>query len=1170
MHYSQIQPVRKLHIVVLLSLMAMVASLTFFGLGGLLRAQDSTTIEFPENGEGPVATFTAADPEGATPIYWDLVAGNGDPDSDGDLEADDNADADDFSIDRDGVLKFNIADANDGDAPGSPDYENPQGAGTPPNNTYNVVVVACDVPLESEACPATGKAGYHKVTVKVTKVDEKGKITWTVGADGTAPGETDVPQRLLQFQDGAILTATATDGDILGATKTVASPRLKWYRSPTKTGMGTAIKGATGATYTVGGEDIGMYIRVDAFYNVGTGREESASLISDYPVLADQTSNDVPEFSQTDIKRSISEGDKGRNVGAQVTATDDITNALNYTLAGVDRERFKIDQKTGQIATKLDLNYDETSVGTDGGSENQCVERNSCVVTVTATDSAGGASSPVATVTIKITNVDEKPTFTTGFRIRDVMEGMTQVDNDADATNDPAGEAIYAATDPDGKNVNLTLTGDDASKFSLSAADALSFKEKPDYETPTDRNRDNVYEVTVRATDDDGTTEDRAVRVTVINVDEEPDITGKNSFTHEENSADAVATFTAADPEGATPIYWDLVAGNGDPDSDGDLEADDNADADDFSIDRDGVLKFNIADANDGDAPGSPDYENPQGAGTPPNNTYNVVVVACDVPLESEACPATGKAGYHKVTVKVTKVDEKGKITWTVGADGTAPGETDVPQRLLQFQDGAILTATATDGDILGATKTVAENVTWRWYRGSTAIKGATGATYTVGGEDIGKRIKVEVGYTVSSGQEESASLISDYPVLADQTSNDVPEFSQTDIKRSISEGDKGRNVGAQVTATDDITNALNYTLAGVDRERFKIDQKTGQIATKLDLNYDETSVGTDGGSENQCVERNSCVVTVTATDSAGGASSPVATVTIKITNVDEKPTFTTGFRMRDVMEGMTQVDNDADATNDPAGEAIYAATDPDGKNVNLTLTGDDASKFSLSAADALSFKEKPDYETPTDRNRDNVYEVTVRATDDDGTTEDRAVRVTVTDVDEGPEIMASVAGIYISGKASVSYAENGTDAVGTYTARGEDAARARWTLEGADRGDFTLSRTSGTSTMLRFSSPPNYEAPADADTNNVYMVTLKATAGGEMDTHEVTVRVTDVDETQPPHGQTLLQRYDADNSGGVDKSEMIKAINDYLFGEGDDAINKEDMIVVINLYLFS
>ena len=44
---------------------------------------------------------------------------------------------------------------------------------------------------------------------------------------------------------------------------------------------------------------------------------------------------------------------------------------------------------------------------------------------------------------------------------------------------------------------------------------------------------------------------------------------------------------------------------------------------------------------------------------------------------------------------------------------------------------------------------------------------------------------------------------------------------------------------------------------------------------------------------------------------------------------------------------------------------------------------------------------------------------------------------------------------------------------------------------------------------------------------------------------------------------------YDDDGNGAIGKSEVIAAINDYLFGEGDAAISKGDVIKLINLYLF-
>ena len=50
--------------------------------------------------------------------------------------------------------------------------------------------------------------------------------------------------------------------------------------------------------------------------------------------------------------------------------------------------------------------------------------------------------------------------------------------------------------------------------------------------------------------------------------------------------------------------------------------------------------------------------------------------------------------------------------------------------------------------------------------------------------------------------------------------------------------------------------------------------------------------------------------------------------------------------------------------------------------------------------------------------------------------------------------------------------------------------------------------------------------------------------------------------------GDPLVARYDANGNGRIEKSEVIKAINDYLFGTGDP-ITKEQVIRLINLYLF-
>lgn len=93
---------------------------------------------------------------------------------------------------------------------------------------------------------------------------------------------------------------------------------------------------------------------------------------------------------------------------------------------------------------------------------------------------------------------------------------------------------------------------------------------------------------------------------------------------------------------------------------------------------------------------------------------------------------------------------------------------------------------------------------------------------------------------------------------------------------------------------------------------------------------------------------------------------------------------------------------------------------------------------------------------------------------------------------------------------SSISVAENQT-AVHTFTAN----ESVTWDLNGgADVALFAINSSTG---ALTFISAPNYESPADADTNNTYVVGVRATdAAANATTQTVTVTVTDVDEVAP------------------------------------------------------
>ena len=98
-------------------------------------------------------------------------------------------------------------------------------------------------------------------------------------------------------------------------------------------------------------------------YRVGdNANRESANLTSDYPVLAKRVPDNALKFDPASVSRSVPEGKKGADVGAPVTATGNY-GEVNYTLVsnGADNDKFEIDQKTGQITTAVDLDYDTTN-----------------------------------------------------------------------------------------------------------------------------------------------------------------------------------------------------------------------------------------------------------------------------------------------------------------------------------------------------------------------------------------------------------------------------------------------------------------------------------------------------------------------------------------------------------------------------------------------------------------------------------------------------------------------------------------------------------------------------------------------------------------------------------------------------------------------------------------
>ena len=65
--------------------------------------------------------------------------------------------------------------------------------------------------------------------------------------------------------------------------------------------------------------------------------------------------------------------------------------------------------------------------------------------------------------------------------------------------------------------------------------------------------------------------------------------------------------------------------------------------------------------------------------------------------------------------------------------------------------------------------------------------------------------------------------------------------------------------------------------------------------------------------------------------------------------------------------------------------------------------------------------------------------------------------------------------------------------------------ASCTWSVSGTDALDFAISNEVDTFGALTFKETPNYEMPADSNTDNVYMVTVVVTDMGVDDKNEMT-----------------------------------------------------------------
>ena len=191
---------------------------------------------------------------------------------------------------------------------------------------------------------------------------------------------------------------------------------------------------------------------------------------------------------------------------------------------------------------------------------------------------------------------------------------------------------------------------------------------------------------------------------------------------------------------------------------------------------------------------------------------------------------------------------------------------------------------------------------------------------------------------------------------------------------------------------------------------------------------------------------------------------------------------------------------------------AFYSASDPEGGTTfTWSLAGTDGGDFTIPQGGQLTFRNTPDYERPADSNRDNIYNLLVRASGGRYYGY-REVTVTVTPVNEPPEFNSG-------SRTEFTYRENSTSSLYTYCATDPERADIEWDVSGPDEIDFSISDGGA----LSFRSTPNLESPIGIN-GNAYQVTVEAEDDdGNTASLPITVTVADLNEGPTVTGiQTL------------------------------------------------
>lgn len=720
-------------------------------------------------------------------------------------------------------------------------------------------------------------------------------------------------------------------------------------------------------------------------------------------------------------------------------------------------------------------------------------------------------TSATANVTVEVTSVNDPPVFDDFISSKTLDENILNV-------------LSVKVTDVEDDSIGYSLSGPDSEKLSISTSGAITFNSNPDFESPSDSNADNSYEITVEASDGSDTISDNLV-IIIQDVENEgnPIIIGLSSQSIDENTPIS-ASFTVTDPQNDAISY--SLSG---------------VDKDLFSLTFDGTYATLSSSEKD--------YENPVDSDS--NNVYLLNVnfsdelnttsqeIEISINNVNDNNPIIDSLSSYSVeenqtsvaTISASDADNDELTFYLAGTDVSSLSISN--SGVLSFNeapnfeiknsysvevfasDGSNSTSKNVSIGILNVNEPPVWNsnipVAFDYPENSTAVttidtpedlsdEDGDTLTYTLVGEDA-NALNISGNVVSFNGMPDYENPIDadndniyklnvvasdglltstspEFTLSITNLNDNAPEFS--DIQTTF-EVTNGQSNVSDITVTDADGDEVSLITGGTDGSLFTISDAGSLSFT----NAPDYSNPLDSDADN--------IYKLIVTASDGLNSTNSSEISITVLEVNNPP------QISDLPSSITLDETTIDVVE-------VNASDPEGNALTFNISGTDAGSFTFNSSNTLSFSSVSDYENPTDSNLDNVYEITVNVSDGFNIVS-QDLTVSINEIPEAPEFINFYENYQV---------EENTRELGTVDIVDPEGDEFSVTFGGTDADQFIYNPVSR---ALRFQAfdAPNYESPTDADTDNIYEIQFVAEetkTGGLSRTLNLNIEVLDIKDT--------------------------------------------------------